>query len=93
MFVAHSFRESADCLRVVECLESMERFFCLNVSNRDNLPESGGLDSIKEELVERVAEHIELNECKIVNSLRCQSRFQDTSCWVNIVLTFDRRNH
>lgn len=56
VYVAHNFRESDDYLRVFEFLESMERFFYLNVSKPDNLPESGGMDSIREELIKQIKE-------------------------------------
>ncbi len=56
VYVTHNFQESEDYLRVFEFLESMERFFYLNVSNPDNLPESGGMDSIREELIKQIKE-------------------------------------
>jgi hypothetical protein len=60
VFVTHSFQETDDYLRVFEFLESMERFFYLNVSKPENLPDSGGLDSIKEELINQI------KECEVV---------------------------
>lgn len=56
VYVAHNFQESDDYLRVFEFLESMEHFFYLNVSKPDNLPESGGMDAIKEELIAQIKE-------------------------------------
>ncbi len=56
VFVTHNFQESDDYLRVFEFLEGMERFFYLNVSKPENLPETGGMDSIKEELIEQIKE-------------------------------------
>ena len=56
VFVTHNFQESDDYLRVFEFLESMERFFYLNVSKPENLPDSGGLDAIKEELINQIRE-------------------------------------
>ena len=56
VYVAHNFQESDDYLRVFEFLESMEHFFYLNVSQPDNLPESGGMDAIKEELIRQIKE-------------------------------------
>jgi len=56
MFVAHNFQESDDYLRVFEFLESMERFFYLNCSKPENMPETGGLDAIKEELIAQIKE-------------------------------------
>jgi len=54
VYVAHNFEESDDYLRVFEFLESVERFFYLNVAKPDNLPASGGLDAIKEELIRQI---------------------------------------
>ena len=143
VYVAHSFHESDDYLRVFEFLESVERFFYLNVSKPESVPESGGLDAIKEELInqikeceavimpaslymehkdtarfqmdvaeanskpiiairpfggiaetpqeliDRVAEHIEWNEREIVDALKRQARLEDTSRWETIEFTLD----
>ncbi len=143
VFVAHSFQEGDDYLRVFEFLESDERFFYLNVSKPENMPEQGGMDAIKEELikqikeceavivpatfymeqndlarfqldvaeanekpliairpfgglaespqelVDRVAEHIEWNDREIVDSLKRQARLEDTSRWETIEFTLD----
>lgn len=56
VFVAHSFEESDDYLRIFEFLESVDRFFYLNVSKPENVPKSGGLDAIKEELISQIKE-------------------------------------
>jgi nucleoside 2-deoxyribosyltransferase len=56
VFVSHNFQESDDYLRVFEFLESMERFFYLNCSKPENMPGSGGLDAIKEELIAQIKE-------------------------------------
>lgn len=56
VFVAHSFQETDDYLRIFEFLESVEHFFYLNVSKPENVPQSGGLDAIKEELIEQIRE-------------------------------------
>ena len=56
VFVAHNFQESDDYLRLFEFLESMERFFYLNVSKPENLPDSGGMESIREELINQIKE-------------------------------------
>jgi hypothetical protein len=56
VFVTHNFQESDDYLRVFEFLESMERFFYVNVSKPENLPDSGGMDAIKEELIKQIKE-------------------------------------
>jgi G3E family GTPase len=64
VFVAHGFRESDDYLRVFEFLESVERFFYINVSKPENIPQSGGIDSIKDELISQIKE----SEAIIVNT-------------------------
>ena len=56
IFITHNFQESDDYLRVFEFLESMERFFYLNCSKPENMPETGGLDAIKEELIAQIKE-------------------------------------
>ena len=56
VFVTHAFQESDDYLRVFEFLESVDRFFYLNVSKPDNVPESGGIEAIKEELISQIKE-------------------------------------
>lgn len=48
VFVSHLFREDADYLRVFEFLESMDRFFYLNTSKPEEMPQTGGLDAIKD---------------------------------------------
>lgn len=54
VFVTHSFEETDDYLRVFEFLESVERFFYLNVSKPENLPEQGGLEALKDELIQQI---------------------------------------
>jgi len=56
VFVTHSFQQGDDYMRVFEFLESMERFFYLNCSKPENMPEKGGLDSIKDELIAQIKE-------------------------------------
>jgi hypothetical protein len=56
VYVTHNFQEGDDYLRVFEFLEAVERFFYLNVSKPENLPESGGLDAIREELINQIKE-------------------------------------
>jgi hypothetical protein len=56
VYVTHNFQESDDYLRVFEFLESVERFFYLNVSKPENLPESGGIDALREELINQIKE-------------------------------------
>lgn len=54
VFVTHAFQETDDYLRVFEFLESVDRFFYLNVSKPDNVPTTGGIDAIKEELITQI---------------------------------------
>ena len=56
VFVTHAFQETDDYLRVFEFLESVDRFFYLNVSQPDNVPTTGGIDAIKDELIRQVKE-------------------------------------
>jgi hypothetical protein len=56
VFVSHSFQESDDYLRVFEFMESVDRFFYLNCSKPENMPESGGLEAIKDELIGQIKE-------------------------------------
>ena len=66
VFVTHNFQESDDYLRVFEFLESMERFFYLNCSKPEAVPETGGFDAIKEELI------VQIKECEAVIVLASQ---------------------
>ncbi len=54
VFASHAFEESLDYLRVFEFLEAVDRFYYINVSKPENIPESGGLQSIKDELIEQI---------------------------------------
>ena len=54
VFVTHAFDESDDYLRVFEFLESVERFFYLNVSKPENVPSEGGPEAIKDELIQQI---------------------------------------
>ena len=56
VFVSHLFREDADYLRVFEFLESMDRFFYINTSKPENIPQPGGLDAIKDEFIGQIKE-------------------------------------
>jgi hypothetical protein len=56
VFVTHAFTEDEDYLRVFEFIEGVDRFFYLNCSKPENVPASGGLDAIKEELIKQVKE-------------------------------------
>lgn len=54
VFVTHTFEESDDYLRVFEFLESVDRFFYLNVSKPEDMPTRGGLDAIRDELLKQM---------------------------------------
>ena len=54
VFVTHNFVEDADYLRVFEFLEAVDRFFYLNCSKPEKVPETGGLEAIKEELTGQI---------------------------------------
>ena len=56
VFVSHNFQEDDDYLRVFEFLEGVDRFFYLNCSKPENIPESGGLEAAKEELITQITE-------------------------------------
>jgi hypothetical protein len=56
VFVTHAFKETDDYLRVFEYLESVDRFFYLNVSKPDSVPSAGGIDAVKHELIRQVME-------------------------------------
>jgi hypothetical protein len=56
VFVSHTFQESDDYLRFFEFLESVDRFFYLNCSKPENVPQSGGLPAIKDELIAQIKE-------------------------------------
>jgi hypothetical protein len=56
VFVTHAFQETDDYLRVFEFLESVDRFFYLNVSKPDNVPTTGGIEAIKDELITQIKE-------------------------------------
>lgn len=54
VFVSHAFTETDDYLRIFEFLESVDRFFYLNVSKPENVPEQGGMEAIKDELIGQI---------------------------------------
>jgi hypothetical protein len=54
VFVTHAFEETDDYLRVFEFLESVDRFFYLNVSKPENLPSGGESNAIKDELIQQI---------------------------------------
>lgn len=56
VFATHTFDESDDYLRIFEFLESVDRFYYINVSKPENIPMSGGLQAIKDELIAQIKE-------------------------------------
>ncbi len=60
LFVSHLFEADADYLRVFEFLESVDRFYYVNSSNPDNIPDSGGLEAMKDEYI------VQIKECEAV---------------------------
>ncbi len=54
VFATHCFQETDDYLRVFEFLEAVDRFYYLNVSKPENLPESGGPQALKDELIAQI---------------------------------------
>jgi len=54
VFVTHTFDESPDYLRVFEFLEAMDHFYYLNVSKPENVPAAGGIEAIKNELIDQI---------------------------------------
>lgn len=53
VFATHNFQETDDYLRIFEFLESVDRFYYLNVSRPENLP-TGGPQEIKDELIRQI---------------------------------------
>lgn len=56
VFVTHTFAETDDYLRIFEFLETMDNFFYLNVSKPEEMPQTGGLEAIKDELIAQIKE-------------------------------------
>jgi len=54
VFATHSFDETDDYLRIFEFLESVDRFYYLNVSQPENLPTTGGQQEVKDELIRQI---------------------------------------
>ena len=54
MFVTHNFVEDDDYMRIFEFLEGVDRFFYMNCSKPENVPGSGGLEAIKDELISQI---------------------------------------
>ena len=62
VFVTHTFAESDDYLRVFEFLESVDRFYYINVSKPENAPGDSGAAATRDELISQ----IKASECVIV---------------------------
>lgn len=54
VFVTHAFSESDDYLRIFEFLECVDRFYYLNVSKPEEAPQTGGMDEIKDILIQQI---------------------------------------
>lgn len=54
VFATHCFDEGDDYLRVFEFLESVDRFYYLNVSKPENMPTTGGAQELKDELIAQI---------------------------------------
>ncbi len=54
VFATHCFDETDDYLRIFEFLESVDRFYYVNVSQPENLPTTGGAQEIKDELIKQI---------------------------------------
>ena len=54
VFATHTFEENDDYLRVFEYLESVDRFYYLNVSKPENMPASAGAQGIRDEFIEQI---------------------------------------
>ena len=54
IFVTHAFDESDDYLRIFEFLECVDRFYYLNVSRPEEAPKTGGMEEIKDILIQQI---------------------------------------
>ena len=54
VFATHNFSETDDYLRVFEFLESVDRFYYVNVSKPENLPTTGGAQELRDEVIRQV---------------------------------------
>ena len=54
VFATHCFEENDDYLRVFEFLESVDRFYYLNVSKPENVPAEGGAQALRDELIAQI---------------------------------------
>lgn len=85
VFTTHSFDESDDYLRVFEFLESVDRFFYFNVSQPENIPTTGGMEAVKDELIKQ----IKASEAVIVLS----SLYADKKDLVNYMMDVAEANN
>lgn len=85
VFVSHLFREDADYLRVFEFLESMDRFFYLNTSKPEDMPQSGGVEAIKDVYIAQ----IKAAEAAIV----LPEHYTDNAVLVSFHLDVAKANH
>lgn len=54
VFAMHAFEEGDDYLRLFEFLENVENFYYINVSKPENIPKTGGMQAIKDELMRQI---------------------------------------
>lgn len=54
VFAMHAFEESDDYLRLFEFLENVDNFYYINVSKPENIPKTGGMQAIKDELMRQI---------------------------------------
>jgi len=54
IFVTHAFDESDDYLRIFEFLECVDGFYYLNVSRPEEAPKTGGMEEIKDILIQQI---------------------------------------
>jgi hypothetical protein len=85
VFATHCFDESDDYLRVFEFLETVDRFYYVNVSKPENLPTTGGAQEVKDELIAE----IKLAEAVIVLA----SAYKQNQDLVNFMLDVAEANN
>ena len=56
VYVSHLFCEDPEYLRVFEFLEGVDRFFYINTSKPEDVPQSGGLEAIKDAYIRQIRE-------------------------------------
>lgn len=56
VYVSHLFCDDPEYLRVFEFLEGVDRFFYINTSKPEDVPESGGLDALKDAYIRQIRE-------------------------------------